>query len=457
MFVTLLQMDARQLVRDRLSFIILVIGLVCAFAAAATGAAWIDRLQAERTAFLAADAENAVKFLGSISKAAADPEAAAGLPSRVTRPVAFPTPRLADFSIGRSDIEPTTATLRMRARADTLFRNYQIDNPERLARGRLDLSFVAVVLSPLLLIALGYGVFASDRERGTARLILAQAGSPAALLAARSVNRLALVLAPLLLGAGWLLLAGPAIEGRPAAAGLWLTVAALGLLFWWALVLLVNSLRVTAESAALALIATWALLVFVAPAAINAGAQAVYPPPSRLTQIVEGRAAEIGANTAYENDHPTLAVTGPARVRESIARNYQIGLDVERQVAPGVLAFETHLARQQALVARAQLTSPSMTVAGVLASIAGTDAAAYNGLRAGARESLTAFKRTLAEPVEKGRPFDATMDAEFKAYLPDHPSVRLPADAWWVAALTALAGGLAAARLRRASPILGAA
>jgi hypothetical protein len=98
-----------------------------------------------------------------------------------------------------------------------------------------------------------------------------------------------------------------------------------------------------------------------------------------------------------------------------------------------------------------------MTVAGVLASIAGTDAAAYNGLRAGARESLTAFKRTLAEPVEKGRPFDATMDAEFKAYLPDHPSVRLPADAWWVAALTALAGGLAAARLRRASPILGAA
>jgi hypothetical protein len=454
MALDILRLDARQLLRDRLAWAVLALGLLCSLAAAAIGSAWIDRLEQESAAFLASAEENADAFREAMVKTAEDPEAAAALPARLTRPIAFPTPRLADFSIGRSDIEPTTATLRMGARTDTLFSRYQMEHAERLARGRLDLSFVAIVLAPLLLIALGYGVYASDREQGTARLILAQAGAPLRLIAARSFTRLALVAAPLLIAGAVLLLTGPQIEGRLAAGLLWLAAALLGLLFWWAVILLVNSLRITAESAAFTLVGLWALLVFVAPAAINAAAQAAYPPPSRLAQIAAGRAAGVAANAAYENDHPEMGVTAPEKVRESLARSYRIGLTVERQMLPGILAFERQLAGQQAVVGGAQLVSPPMSLAGALSSIAGVDAGAYDRFRVGARESLAGFKALLAGPVEQGRPLDAALERSFAAFLPTRSPTGFPLELLWTAFLTAAIGGLAVTRLRRAGPLL---
>ena len=120
-------------------------------------------------------------------------------------------PPLADVAAGRAATEPAAASISLRSRADNLFRRPSLENAERLMRGSLDLSFVAVVVAPLLLIALGHGLFSADRDSGAARLVLAQAGGLGPLLLARSVPRLSLVILPILLAL--LLLAALRIGG----------------------------------------------------------------------------------------------------------------------------------------------------------------------------------------------------------------------------------------------------
>ncbi|KAB8314783.1 DUF3526 domain-containing protein [Tolypothrix campylonemoides VB511288] len=447
-FGTVLKLDARQLVRERLALVVLVVGTVCALAAIVAGSAWIERLAAERAAFLAEAAKTEGALRESLVAGTLGEKDGVLLPTRIARAAAFPVPTLADFSIGRSDIEPTTATLRTRCRADTLFGSYQLDHAERLMRGRLDLAVVAVVVAPLLLIALGYGLFASDRERGTARLILAQAGSPVALLAARTANRFALVLLPLLVAAAVLLALGPDLPHRMTAALLWLGVAALGLLLWWGAVLLVNSVRIGAETAALALVGLWVLTVFVLPASINAGAQALYPPPSRLAQIVDARAAEQRTTQQYQKDHAVVGESAEA-LRARVAMNYRIGTAIERDVAPRVRAFDAQLARQQAVVQRAQALSPPMVVAGVLASIAGTDAATYARWRGGTLDALAAIKRHIGQASLGARTVDVAFLDAARGYTPAMPAPSLPAWTAWPALLALLAWLFAWIRLRR--------
>ena len=447
-FATLLKLDARLLVRERLALVVLAVGAICALAAVVAGSAWIDRLAAERAAFLAEAKESEGALRDAVRAGDMDEPSRVLLPTRIARAAAFPVPTLADFSIGRSDIEPTTATLRTRYRADTLFGAYQLDHAERLMRGRLDLAFVAVVVAPLLLIALGYGLFASDRERGTARLVLAQAGSPIALLAARTLNRFALVLAPLLVASATLLALGPDLPHRVPAALLWVGVATLGLLFWWGLILLVNSVRIGAETAALALVGLWVLTIFVLPASINASAQALYPPPSRLAQIVDARAAEQRTTQQYQKDHAVVGESAEA-LRARVAMNFRIGMAIERDVAPRVRAFDAQLARQQAVVQRAQVLSPPMVVAGVLASVSGTDAAAYARWRSGALDALAGIKRHVGQASLGTRTVDVAFLDAARGYTPSTSAPSLPAWTAWPALLALLAWLLAWIRLRR--------
>jgi ABC-2 type transport system permease protein len=451
-FLRLIALDALVLLRERLAVGVLAVGLLCAALAAFNGHQWLRYLETERTAFLTEASSASEAYRDQLVGTELSDDARALAPVRVTLPLAYATPILADFSIGRSNIEPSTATVRMRHRSDTLFRNYQFDNPEALVRGRFDLSFVAIVIAPLLLIALSYGIFASDRDRGTAALVLAQAGSPLALLAARAFNRLVLVAAPLI-GAGAMLWAfGPNPDERLPSVLLWLGAALLGLCFWQAVILFINSLRVGAETAALSSVALWLLLVFAAPAVINASAQAMFPPPSRITQIVEARAAEIEATGVYQNDHPELAAdtTLPLaeQYRRTVERNYRIGLAIEARIAPLTQAFDAQLRRQTALTQGWQLLSPPMTLSSQLAAIAATDPLSYADRRAGAFANLAQFKQVLGRVIEEQRNFTA-QDFDALPRFEERPSRNVPLLPFSIVCLTTLSLlALAALRFR---------
>lgn len=448
----LLRMDAAMLLRDRLALGALTVGLLAALLAVVAGHAWARQLSAGAVESQREAAEALTKARSQWAEArTTEPAEAVLLPSGLLTQLRLAAPVLPDFSAGRSPIEPVAANARLSTRPDALFSRYQVDNPERLARGGLDLAFVAVVLAPLLLIGLGYGVFVADRDSGTALLWLAQAGSPLRLLGLRSVNRLALVFAPILLAALALWLLGPA--GRGGAVAAWLAIALLGLLFWWAIILLVNALPVAAETAALTLVGAWALLVFVVPVATVSAASLLNPLPSRFEQIAVARAAEIRASRDYDDDHPELSSASIEGRRASVEKGIEVRRSITAAVGPLQRGHERQMQAQQSFARSLAFLSPPALTADALAAVARTDGDFYDAQRRAAADHLQPLGAALVDAALGRRPIDAaTFDALPRFQPPPAPPVRLGPILGVLAVTTAL-GAWALVRLRRARPI----
>jgi ABC-type transport system involved in multi-copper enzyme maturation permease subunit len=300
-----------------------------------------------------------------------------------------------------------------------------------------------------LLIALGHGLFTADRDSGAARLVLAQAGGPGRLLVARSVPRLALVTLPLLLGLGGLLAAGPDVPGRAAAALGWAGIMLLYLALWWAIILWVNSYRISAETAALTLVSAWAVLTLVVPVLISAIAQIAYPPPSRFEQIAAARAAEIAATSAWDNDHKQSPEGDVAGAFADLARSLAINARIENAVAPITQRFDDQLAQQQRVIGALSLLSPARVAADALTASAGTDSDSALAFRRSAAAYLEALKRPIAALSAQGRTLSAADYATLPRYTaPPHRPAPLPA-ILYLAAATAIIGTLAMRRFAR--------
>ena len=193
--LALLVLETRHFLRDRGALAVVFVAILACAVAFLSGRANLTQLDSARATATSNAAEAAAKVRKQIA-GATKPADTVFLAVRVTLPVIAPLPRLADFSIGRSQIDPIAGTARFTARSDTLFANERLDNPELLARGHLDLGYVVIVVAPLLLIALGYRIFSGDRDLGSASLILAQAGSPLRLMIMRSLPRLVAIVLP---------------------------------------------------------------------------------------------------------------------------------------------------------------------------------------------------------------------------------------------------------------------
>jgi ABC-2 type transport system permease protein len=441
----LITLESRHLARERFAWVLLLfLSLACALAVA-NGRVLMEQQLDGRAIAANGDPKAQERIEGSFAPGF-DRALAVVAPYWVRAHAVSPPPPLADFSAGRAPFEPHATSVTLRSRVDTLFERTAVDNPEAAARGALDLGFVAVVLVPLALIGLGYGLFAADRESGAARLLLAQGGTPTRVLLARSVPRLLLALAPLIAAAAILLATGPAIDGRAAAAGWWLLIALALAAFWWAVILLVNSLRIGAETAALALVSAWALLTLVLPAAITAAAQLAYPPPSRFEQIATARAAEVSSTTAYENDHPDLASEGFEGRLASVRKSLSIARTVDRAVEPIARRFDAQLAGQQRVVRAFAWASPPMIAADAMTVIAGTDVARSLAFRRAAVDYMGRTKLALGSFIDRGT---VMTRAEYQA-LPRFswtPSATRPLEQ--AAVLTVLALILAAIALSR--------
>jgi ABC-2 type transport system permease protein len=441
----LVLLETRQLARERFTWVLLLFLVLACALAVANGRALMTAQVEGRAAAVKGDTSRLERIEANLQPDA-DRAMAVLIPYWVQQQVVSPPPPLADFSAGRAPYEPHATTVTLRSREDTLFERTAVDNPEATARGALDLTFVAVVLAPLALIALGYGLFSADRESGAARLLLAQGGTPTRVLLARSVPRLLLVLTPLALSAAVFLATGPELEGRAAAAAWWLLIALALALFWWAVILLVNALRVGAETAALALVSVWALLTLVLPAAITAAAQIAYPPPSRFEQIATARAAEVASTTAYENDHPDLASEGFEGRLASIRKSLSVGRTVDRAVDPIARRFETQLGGQQEVVRLAAWASPPMVAADAMTATAGTDVGRALAFRQAAADHVTRLKASLGGFIDRGgvmtpAEYQALPNFEWRAE-PTRPALQ-------AAVLLLLAAVLSVVALRR--------
>ncbi|MDO4709355.1 MAG: DUF3526 domain-containing protein [Pseudomonadota bacterium] len=442
--------DWRLLSRSRIGPLAVVLTLVLAALAAANGHRFARQWAAQTQAAKAEAAETRRQLLANIAQG----DSWAALPFSAESPILLPPAPLVEISSGRADLDPRGARASTFRKQHELFQHYEIDSPLALALGRLDLAFVIQTLLPLLVIALGYGILAEERELGLDRVLAVQQVPPRRLLAARLLARASLLLTPLLLVLAWLWLG----TGGHAADSLerslrfaWALALILGYLaFWWALLAWISTWRLREGQTLLALIAAWVLLVLAIPALAGLVARQMHPPPSRFELIAAARMQEVdgikrGAELLgdYVHDHPELDSGASADLPAWAGNLFLTSRLVDQTVAPVVRDFDNALAAQQASVARWQFLTPALMLQRGLMSVAGSDEHRRAAFTAQARAHLVDFRERTGQMMLAGQKLDAAqLDALPGFTFTEPPAktvwqrIRLPLLALW--GLTAL-------------------
>ncbi|ATY32815.1 ABC transporter permease [Sphingomonas psychrotolerans] len=252
--------------------------------------------------------------------------------------------------------------------------------------GQLTPAFVLQAVAPLLLIFLGFGVIARERERGTLQPLMLQGASRGQIVAGKLG---ALGLVALLAGLP-AMLGFALIAGQPDALAAPMAVIALGYAAWLALwtvaIVLVSALVRRSRDALLALLAVWAVVVVLLPRVAPDIASAAYPLANRLqTDIAIARDLR-GMGDSHNPDDPyfarfkqsVLARYGVTRI-EDLPVNYKGLLALEGEKMTSSLfdryAGESFAAQanQNALVSTIGMLSPAIGLRDLSMAAAGTD------------------------------------------------------------------------------------
>jgi ABC-2 type transport system permease protein len=293
------------------------------------------------------------------------------------QPALLPASPLKWLAVGQSDLYPTAFA------GPQYFEVSALGNPLKLVRGHLDLSFIAVYLLPLVIIALSFDLLASEREAGVLQLALAQQVRSGTILLGKAAT-----VAGVILGTTTIVFAVGVISARLSAE--MITRAALGGLailayaaFWLMLSLAINALGRSATENLLLLAAAWLGLVALIPFAIDRIASGLYPVPPISTVIDANRAA------------PQAAAKNPQALSVFLANNPEI--DAERLSDLGKLylnraaraeeqkrlndaaqeKWENALRSQETLARRLAVFSPAASVTNALIELAGTGRERY--------------------------------------------------------------------------------
>lgn len=302
-------------------------------------------------------------------------------PMSIILPATLPPAPLADFSIS-GDLLPTTTKITGRTSPAKMFIGYEFANPTTLGLGRFDLTFLVVVILPLVMIAASFDVFAAERERGRARITAAQAGVINASIWKRLFLRNAAIWCIFSLIALAAALFAPMSQmsaSRIASFAVWLSVACAYGLFWYSLIAFAVAFAKRTETVAAILFSLWAVFVFAVPAVGGAIAEAAYPPPSRLVFLSEMREGEVEAVREAEKmansflaEHPEMALS-TEQVPEYLRRWFLSNREAAERTTPVLEAFTQSRQNRKALVERLQFLSPALIANKALVTIAGGD------------------------------------------------------------------------------------
>lgn len=456
-----MQWDWRMLFRGGLGAPVLLLALALSALAAWNG---LQAAQAWRAQIDAAQVQHA-KDAGELQDRIASGDAASALAYNARALVALPPAPLVDVAVGRSDLDPRIAKVGAMQQQRNLFGNYQIDNPLVLAMGRFDLAFLVQALLPLLIIVLGYGLLAEERERGLDRVLAVQGVQPRRLLAARLLVRSALVVVPVLAAVA-ILHVGGGVEAvaspqRVARLGLALLLILGYAAFWWALVAWIGTWRLRDGQTLLALLASWVLLALAVPALVGLLSREAHPPPSRFELIASARAQEIAGQLRseallgeYTHEHPDLDAAASADLPAWARNSFLSARAVDETTAPIVARFDDALASQQASVERWQYLSPTLLLQRGLVAAAGTDESRNAAFVAQARGFFLDYRERVGRMMLAGEKLDAQSLQGLPQFAFSEPSLQA---AWqrarwpllWLWALSAVLLLLAFRRVGR--------
>ncbi len=387
-FATVLRQEARRLVREPVSLVVL--GLLAAFmlVAALNGHAEVQRQQqsfqalaAQHTEALtkrrAAAAEEEAKIAAGedASTSPWGPRSAWGLGrSQGVRLAIEPAP-LVGLAVGQSELSAADYHVTTGAAAAKA-PEARPANPFHLLVGALDAAFVVLYLLPLFLFVLTFDLLAADRERGTLRLLLAGPLRLPRLAGARALVRGGLVLAATV---ALLMLTFVLTGGSAARFGLFTLATLLYGGFWIALAVLINARPWSSAANAVALAGAWLVLVIVAPALVHTSAGALYPPPARAAYVAAQRTAHVEGlresrqvMARFLDQHPDLAAAPsagePSYPMAAAARDQAVA----DALAPIEAADRAQREQRDALTGALRYLSPTLLTHDVLLAAAGT-------------------------------------------------------------------------------------
>ena len=389
-----------------------IVILIVALAAGFVGKDSVSRTVDVHTSFVEEKSAALNEWRNAIAEIERTGEAADGYsanPMRIVLPaVATPGP-LADFAAGAVAIYPTTASLGGWTNAAGLFGEYEYANPTLLSVGQFDLTFVAVLLMPLLMIAVSFDVLAGDRERGRAHFIALQGGHVRASVWERLIIRNGMIWAVFVACAIILAFTPPvgiSLGPRLARMVVWLAVALAYAAFWFGLIAVFIALSKRAETVASALFAVWTIFVLAIPAVGGAIAESLYPPPSRLAFLSEVRQAEVTAlietaelRSGFLLDHPELSV----KVNDNAPSFASVALlaltEAEKRTTPVLDQFAVSREKQRQVVGAIQYLSPAMIADRSLSIIAGGDATRAFAFQDQARQAFADLRDRILPSV----------------------------------------------------------
>lgn len=362
--------------------------------------------------------------LAEIEKSGAATSPYDARPMNIRMPAALPPAPLADFAISLSDMHPTTTTLTGWANLADLFVEYEFSNPTLSSTGGFDLTFLIVVLAPLIMIGASFDVFAGDRERGRARLIAAQAGHIAPSVWKRLALRnfaIWIFIGAIAAVAAMIAPSGVSAAVRFSHFAVWFAVAAIYGLFWFALIAIAAAFIKRSETVAATLFASWAVFVFAVPAIGGALAEAAYPPPSRLVFLSEMREGEVKAvretaelTAGFLADHPEMIESEEA-VPGFYRSNFLANREAAKRTTPVLEEFNQSRRRRAEFIAKLQFLSPPLIANEALTTIAGGDVARSMAYQAQARAALNELSARIGPAVVAKQRISL---AEFDAIAP---------------------------------------
>lgn len=300
-----------------------------------------------------------------------------GAPAAQSMDASLPPAPGVIVALGNATQRPVSATINTNTRVDTLFKNTETGSALSAALGTLDLTWIATVLFPLLIIALTHDLMAAERDAARLGLLRAQAGSLGRLIVRRLAIRAFL---PLLIITAGAFVAAVLGTGLGVIAAWWLIVC-LYLVLWSVVGALVSVRASTAQSSAAILLLLWLGFVVLLPSIVTLAVERAVPVPSRLSQVIAMREVQLGLQqrTAelldrFLTDHPELSGAS----RTGFARSSFVAQrETEAQLAP-VIARYTQTRREQATWAAAlSWISPPMLLHSSLTHLAGTDGARH--------------------------------------------------------------------------------
>jgi ABC-2 type transport system permease protein len=301
----------------------------------------------------------------------------------------LPPAPLSALAIGQGDVYPNYIKVSARS-LDALVSGDQIEHPLTVANGQFDAAFVVLFLYPLLIFAVSFDLTATERDRGTLRMVLAQPVTLREVVAGKMIVRAAMLAAPVILIPAAIAALSSPIDGdfwfrTP----LWMAAVLVYGAIWHGLALVVNARGMSAPANALVLAGIWLLFAIVGPSAVNLLIAVRYPMPSRVEAAIETRAATQEATVQgsrqlgqFLQDHPTSGNVG----RDGMRQFALLQADRDRRVAERLQAvdasFDAQLRKQRRLASWLSVVSPTMIAQGVLLDVAGTSTNRFEHFRA---------------------------------------------------------------------------